>query len=133
MSRKYRILETYSDNILHKLADVVSLPLIFSVFIPIVIADVWVEVYHRIGFWLYGLDYIPRNRYIRIDRHKLSKLNWIEKIGCIYCGYANGWFAYAQQIAATTEGYWCAIKHETKSPYQLPQHQQQFKDRQQFE
>jgi hypothetical protein len=49
-----------------------------------------------------------------IDRHSLSYLNSIEKLNCIYCGYAGGVFAYAREIAARTEQYWCPIKHARK-------------------
>lgn len=29
----------------------------------------------------------------------------------MFCGYANGVFAYVRQIAARTEQYWCPIRH----------------------
>jgi hypothetical protein len=38
-------------------------------------------------------------------------LNAIEKVHCVYCGYANGLIAYVREIAARTEQYWCPIKH----------------------
>jgi hypothetical protein len=40
----------------------------------------------------------------------------MEKLNCVYCGYANGIFAYAQEIAARTEHFWCPIKHATRVP-----------------
>ena len=33
---------------------------------------------------------------------------------CEYCAYANGLFAYAGEIAARTEQYFCPIKHAHK-------------------
>ena len=45
------------------------------------------------------------------DRHRLGYLNAIEKVHCVYCGYANGLVAYAREIAARTEQYFCPIKH----------------------
>ncbi len=48
------------------------------------------------------------------DRQHLDYLNWIQKINCLYCTYANGLIAYAQEIAARTERYWCPIKAAKK-------------------
>jgi N-glycosylase/DNA lyase len=38
-------------------------------------------------------------------------LNAIEKLNCVYCGYANGVLAYAREIAGRTEQYWCPLRH----------------------
>ena len=87
-------------------------PFIWMMIIPIVFADIMVEIYHHICFPLYGLKLVNRSQYIRItDRQKLPYLKWYEKIFCAYCGYVNGWLHYASVIAGRTEGYWCAIAH----------------------
>ena len=54
-----------------------------------------------------------------IDRHHLAYLNAIEKLNCVYCGYANGVFAYVREIAGRTEQYWCPIRHakRVRSPH----------------
>ena len=52
-----------------------------------------------------------RARYILLDRGQLEYLNWIERLNCNYCGYANGVVAYTREIAARTEQYFCPIKH----------------------
>jgi len=70
------------------------------------------EIYHRITFPLYGLNYVDRSKFIQLDRHKLSYLTLIQKINCAYCGYANGLAAYFVAVAGETEKYWCGIKHE---------------------
>jgi hypothetical protein len=54
---------------------------------------------------------VRRSTYIVIDRQNLAYLNAIEKANCVYCGYANGVFAYVREIAGRTEQYWCPIKH----------------------
>jgi hypothetical protein len=41
----------------------------------------------------------------------LAYLNTIEKVGCIYCSYANGLLALISEIAARTEQHFCPIKH----------------------
>src|SRR5665213_1223499 len=90
----------------------IATPLIWLLIIPIVIADIFVELYHRICFPIYGIPYVKRSQYIRIaDREKLPYLLWYEKIGCAYCGYVNGWLHYASTIAGRTESYFCAIAH----------------------
>ena len=35
----------------------------------------------------------------------------IEKFNCLYCGYASGLMAYAQEIVARTEQFRCPLKH----------------------
>lgn len=84
------------------------------------------EIYHRICFPLYGLEYIPRCRYIKIDRHRLKYLNLWERFNCLYCGYANGLLHYISMIAAETERYWCSIKHEKKYGFKQPAHHSKF-------
>jgi hypothetical protein len=32
----------------------------------------------------------------------------------MYCSYVNGLLAYAREIAARTEQYWCPIKHASR-------------------
>lgn len=101
-------------------------PIIYSMLIPIAILDIWIEIYHRICFIAYGLQYIHRTEYIRIDRQKLQYLTWFEKLNCMYCGYANGLLNYARVIAGETERYWCGIKHKGGNGFHEPQHHQQF-------
>lgn len=104
----------------------ISAPFIYTMIVPIVILDVFLEIYHRICFPLYGIAYVKRWQYIRMDRHQLSYLHWLEKINCAYCSYANGLAAYTVQIAGETEKYWCGIKHQEK-PGVFPQlHQKDF-------
>ena len=89
-------------------------PFIYAMIIPIVILDVFLEIYHRIAFPFYRLKYVKRSRYITIDRHKLSYLNIFEKTSCMYCGYINGLLAYAVAVGGETEKYWCGIQHKKK-------------------
>jgi hypothetical protein len=58
---------------------------------------------------------VKRADYFVIDRHLLSYLNAIEKLNCVYCGYGNGVIAYAREITARTEQFWCPIKHARKA------------------
>jgi len=44
------------------------------------------------------------------DRAGLAYLNALEKLNCAYCSYGNGVIAYAREVAARTEQYWCPIK-----------------------
>jgi len=109
-----------------KIRHLVSLPFIWANIVTIMAADVVLEIYHRICFPLYGLPYVSRKRYIRIDRHRLKYLPLKNKIGCAYCGYANGWVHYAAAIAANTEQYWCGIKHEKIAGIYEPKHHKNF-------
>jgi len=101
-------------------------PLIYPAALFIIILDIWVELYHRICFPLYGIPYIKRSEYIKIDRHKLKYLNVMQKLNCVYCGYANGVLQYIVSIVAETEKYWCAIQHEQKDDFSAPPHHKDF-------
>ena len=68
-------------------------------------------LYQAVCFPVYRIEKVRRADYISIDRHHLAYLNGLEKLNCMYCGYGNGLLAYASEIAARTEAYWCPIKH----------------------
>jgi hypothetical protein len=94
--------------------NVISAPFIYSLILPFLVLDLFISAYQAICFPLYRMPKVDRRKYIVVDRHKLSYLNVIEKLNCIYCGYANGLFAYAREIGARTEEYWCPVKHAGK-------------------
>ena len=98
----------------------------FLLVIPMVPMDLIVEIYHRVAFPLCKIKTVKRSNYIKIDRHKLSYLNPLEKLNCAYCGYSNGLLAYALAIAAQTELYWCGIKHAKDPEFVAPDHHQKF-------
>lgn len=106
----------------------ISGPLILMMLPPLLVLDVFLEIYHRISFPLLGIPLVPRWDYIRIDRHKLSYLTPAQKIFCAYCGYANGLLPYAAKIAAESERYWCAIMHKTNEndSFIVPPHHKDF-------
>jgi hypothetical protein len=105
----------------------VATPLIWLMLLPVVIADIFVELYHRVAFPIYGIPYVKRSEYIHItDRAKLPYLSWYEKLGCAYCGYVNGWLHYASVIAGRTESYFCAIAHLETKGYQPSEHEKFF-------
>src|SRR5690606_16864822 len=65
---------------------------------------------------VYGIPRVRRRDYIVMDRGRLAYLNPYQKLNCLYCEYANGVVAYASEIAARTEWYWCPIKHSRQIP-----------------
>jgi len=89
-------------------------PFIYAVVIPIAFLDLSMTIYQSICFTFMGIARVPRRRYVVIDRHRLPYLNAIEKLNCMYCGYANGVLAYAVEIGSRTEQYWCPIRHATQ-------------------
>ena len=98
------------------LRNLLTTPLIYSLALPLLLLDVWVTMYQWICFPVYGIGCVPRRRYFVMDRHRLGYLNAIEKANCAYCSYATGLFAYAREVAARTEHYWCPIKHSRPIP-----------------
>ncbi|PJE76164.1 hypothetical protein COV04_01375 [Candidatus Uhrbacteria bacterium CG10_big_fil_rev_8_21_14_0_10_48_11] len=103
-----------------------SAPFIYIVIFPIVLLDVAIEIYQQVCFPLYGIPVLRRKNYIRIDRHKLSYLNALEKLNCMYCGYASGVFYFSSAIAKETEKYWCGIMHNKYDGFKVPEHQRTF-------
>ncbi|MEQ1898987.1 MAG: hypothetical protein ABL971_16590 [Vicinamibacterales bacterium] len=91
-------------------------PVIYSLFLPFFVLDVWVTLYQWICFPAYGIARVRRRDYFTVDRHKLDYLNVIEKAHCVYCGYVSGFIAYVREIVARTEQYWCPIRHATPIP-----------------
>ncbi len=90
---------------------ILTAPVIYSLIVPVALLDLWVSAYQRVCFPIYGIARVPRSAYIVMDRQHLAYLNGIEKANCVFCGYANGVFAYAREIAGRTEQYWCPIRH----------------------
>jgi len=94
--------------------NVISAPFIYSMVVPLALLDLFLSLYQAICFPLYRLPKVPRAHYIVIDRHNLGYLNIIQKLNCVFCGYADGVLAYGRQILSRTETYWCPIKHARK-------------------
>ena len=92
-----------------------SAPIIYGMIIPLSFLDITLTLYQHICFRIYNIPLVKRSDYIVIDRHKLSYLNPIQKLNCVYCGYGNGLIALAREILARTEQFWCPIKHLKKS------------------
>ena len=92
----------------------VTAPVIYSMIVPIVLLDVWASAYQAICFRAYRIPRVTRSTYILLDRRHLAYLNWIEVLNCLFCGYANGVFAYVREIGGRTEQFWCPIKHALK-------------------
>jgi hypothetical protein len=90
---------------------ILSMPFIYLVAVPLVLLDAVLSLYQAICFPIYGIPKVRRRDYFAFDRAQLAYLNAIEKAHCIYCSYANGLLAYAQEIVGRTEQYWCPIKH----------------------
>lgn len=90
---------------------ILSSPLIYACAIPFLMLDAAVAVYQLVCFPIYGIPKVRRKDYLVFDRGKLAYLNTIEKVGCIYCSYANGLLALITEIAARTEQHFCPIKH----------------------
>ena len=86
-------------------------PVIYSMIVPLLILDLSVTLYQTFCFPIYRITKVRRADYIVLDRNQLEYLNFFEKFHCNYCGYASGLVAYAYEILARTEQYFCPIKH----------------------
>jgi hypothetical protein len=91
-----------------------SIPFIYGMIVPTIILDIFLTIYQWTAFSLYRIPKVKRSEYIVYERRFLDYLNLIQKINCLYCSYVNGVFAYAVEIGARTERYWCPIKAATK-------------------
>lgn len=86
-------------------------PVIWSCLLPLAALDLIITIYQALCFPIYGIPKVRRSDYLLLDRRRLAYLNFIEKLNCEYCAYGNGILAYATEVAARTEQYWCPIKH----------------------
>lgn len=89
-------------------------PIIYSMIIPMILLDLSMLLYQLTCFPIYQIARVRRSDYISFDHRHLAYLNIIEKIDCLYCSYGNGLMAYATEIFARTEQYFCPIKHAQK-------------------
>ncbi|CAN5401221.1 hypothetical protein BH10PSE3_BH10PSE3_08510 [soil metagenome] len=96
------------------LPTLLTMPLIYGMAVPLFLLDVSVSVYQLGCFTAWGIARVKRREYVVIDRHRLGYLNPVQKLNCVFCGYGNGVIAYAREITARTEQYWCPIKHALK-------------------
>lgn len=97
-----------------RLGVVVTAPVIYALILPLVLLDLFVSLFHAVCFPVYGIERVPRRDYVVIDRQQLAYLNGLQKLNCMYCGYANGLIGWAREIAARTEAHWCPIKHSRR-------------------
>ncbi len=89
-------------------------PIIYFMVIPMTLLDITVSAYQAFSFPIYRIAKVRRKDYIVFDRHQLGYLNFYERLHCEYCAYATGLLAYATEVVARTEQYFCPIKHARK-------------------
>ena len=94
--------------------NLLTAPIIYGMIIPMLLLDLCISFYQATCFPVYKIAKVKRSDFIIFDRHHLSYLNIIEKSHCMYCTYGNGLLAYATEIIARTEQYFCPIKHARK-------------------
>ena len=97
-----------------KLSRLITSPVIYSLLLPFMLLDLSIALYQAVCFPIWGIRPARRADYIVIDRHHLAYLNLVEKLNCVYCGYANGLIALVGEVASRTEQYWCPIRHATR-------------------
>ncbi len=103
-----------------------AMPFLYGMCLPLLVLDICLCIYHWTVFPFLGIQRVSRKQYIRIDRHRLSFLPWVLKLGCAYCGYANGLLQYAGRIAGDTERYFCPSKHQEIPGFHPPPHHMDF-------
>ncbi|BBI99945.1 hypothetical protein FGKAn22_16380 [Ferrigenium kumadai] len=91
-----------------------TMPVIYGAAVPLALFDLCISLYQLICFPVYRIARVKRVDYIVYDHQHLAYLNAIEKAHCLYCSYAVGLLAYAGEIIARTEQYFCPIKHARK-------------------
>ena len=111
--RRHKELRTHILTYLRNARPLVVLtaPLIYSLFVPLVLLDLSVVIYQAICFRAFRIERARRRDYFVFDRNYLAYLNVLEKFNCAYCSYASGAIAFIREVAARTEQHWCPIKH----------------------
>jgi hypothetical protein len=103
-----------------------SAPLVYSGWVAFGLLDAFVSLYQAVCFPIYGIPKVGRADYLVFDRADLPYLNVVEKFNCFYCSYGNGVAAYAREVSARTEQYWCPIKHARRLRDAHPRYPQFF-------
>lgn len=86
-------------------------PFAYALIVPFLMLDMSLWVYQHVCFPAFRIAKVPRGRYFSYDRGRLPYLGGSQRLSCLYCSYANGLIAYAREIGARTEQYFCPIKH----------------------
>jgi len=129
LRRRHQLLkQSIPDFLRHRsVLSLFTVPIVYSLVVPLLLLDLWVTVYQTICFRIYGIARVRRRAHFVIDRHKLAYLNVIEKAHCLYCSYSVGVVSYTLEVAARTEQYWSPIGHA--APLTQPHsHYSQFLD-----
>jgi hypothetical protein len=92
----------------------ITMPIIYGMAAPMLVLDLFLVFYQWTCFSVYGIRKVKRADYFVLDHQHLAYLNFFEKGHCMYCSYAVGLMAYATEIIARTEQYFCPIKHASK-------------------
>jgi len=90
---------------------VLTAPFAYAFIAPLLMLDACLWLYQHVCFPVLRIAKVPRHRYIVFDRQRLTYLGPVRKLNSRYCAYADGLFAYAREIAARSEQYFCPIKH----------------------
>ena len=99
------------EKLWSKLLHLATAPVIWLGLIPAALMDLFVSLYQKTCFPVYGIKQAKRSDFIFLDRENLSYLSRLERINCAYCSYFNGVAAYTKEVAARTERYFCPLKH----------------------
>src|SRR5262245_52037640 len=72
--RRHRQMKTSIGRFLREsdLPSTLSAPIIYSAVIPFLLLDVWISIYQRVCFPIYGIPRVRRADYIIMDRWKLA-------------------------------------------------------------
>lgn len=99
---------------------VLTAPVVYTLVLPLAVRDLGVCLFQLVCFPIWGISRVRRSDYVVIDREHLAYLNAVQKVNCVYGGYATGFIAFMQEVAGRTEQYWCPIKHarRVKAPHQ---------------
>ncbi len=119
--RQHKLIKTGLVSFLRHspFATLIVAPAAYGLILPFAVLDLGVTLFQLICFSAWGMERVRRADYIIVDRHRLAYLNGIQKLNCLYCGYANGVIAYTRETASRTEQYWCPIRHalRVRSPH----------------
>lgn len=130
--QKKRAQNIFSYIINTKPKNIIIMPMIYLMIIPAIFLDLFIFIYQSICFPIYKIKKVSRKSYIVFDRQNLAYLNTIEKLNCLYCQYFNCLMAYATEVAAKTELYWCPIKH-SKQPKSMHRYYYRFSNYGEYE
>lgn len=89
----------------------VTIVIIYAFIFVLTPLFLFMHIFNKLYFWLHFEKSIPPKEFFHFDRHQVKHLNFIDKLACEYCEWANGTLQWTIEVANKAEEWFCPIKN----------------------